>query len=182
MLRNTDYEYLHLMQHYGLPTRLLDWTEGSLIALFFAIHKVNDCDQPTVWIIDLRDFNHALHKDQTIFYFYGNSVHPKINSYLNPAEYKGENLPSLPIAVLPSFYDDRVIGQKSGFILFGKDKISLEELVKREHYFNMARINIDTAAIRDILVDLNIAGINYHTVFPDLYGLVEEIKFKWDIK
>lgn len=180
--KESDYEYLHLMQHYGLPTRLLDWTESSLIALFFAIHDINECQNPTVWVIDPYDFNKVLHRDSTIYFFYGNKVHEIINSYINPKDDKFENIPVSPIAVLPSFYDERVIAQKSCFVLFGNRKSSLEELVLVDEYFNLAKIIIDTRSAFQILIDLNLAGIDYHTVYPDIYGLVQEIKRLWELK
>lgn len=181
--KDTDYEYVHLMQHYGLPTRLLDWTESSFIALFFAIHNLEHCDNPVVWVIEPNDFNKILHKDSTIFYFYGNTVSEKIDGYINPKDNKHENILKHPIAVLPSYYDDRVIAQKSCFTLFGKNQTSIEELAKSlDNYFNIAKIVIDTKAAEQILIDLNMSGIDYTSAFPDLYGLVQETKRIWRVK
>lgn len=35
-----EFDWLYLMQHYELPTRLLDWTESALIALFFCVRNL----------------------------------------------------------------------------------------------------------------------------------------------
>src|SRR6516164_9147939 len=51
------WEWYFLMQHYGAPTRLLDWTDGALIALYFAVRPHVESDEfegknAVVWALD----------------------------------------------------------------------------------------------------------------------------------
>lgn len=51
------FEWLCLMQHYGAPSRVLDWTENILIALFFAVSDTEaDCDG-TLWVLNAGRLN-----------------------------------------------------------------------------------------------------------------------------
>ncbi len=48
-----DYlEWLSIMQHFGAPTRLLDFTYSIYIALYFAIEHMNQEEYSAIWCIN----------------------------------------------------------------------------------------------------------------------------------
>ena len=63
-----DCDILALMQHYGIPTRLLDFSYAPLIALYFAAQKTHDSktyepEKFAVWMISLNATNSYYNKE-----------------------------------------------------------------------------------------------------------------------
>ena len=54
---NNSWEFLSIMQHFGIPTRLLDWTESLATAIYFAL-SIN-YQNPTIWITNPFELNRA---------------------------------------------------------------------------------------------------------------------------
>lgn len=170
-----DREIYLLMQHYGTPTRLLDWTESSLVGLFFALNKKN-LKNPAVWVLSPYEFNLRLHQNIGIPFF-GKNTHDKVLNYFEASKMQENKIPEFPFAITPDYIDQRIINQKGCFTIFGINQTPIEKL--QELYPNyLAKIEIDDKYGNEIFNELLITGIDFYTVYPDLEGLSKKIKHK----
>lgn len=174
-----SWEWYFLMQHSGAPTRLLDWTEAALIALYFAVRDNRDKrDQTdaTVWAIDPWSLNRDnLGIAEVIPPGAATGVVPehaaKYKLWL-PDRYEVEKKLSvaLPIAVYPTHFSQRISSQRSCFTIHGSDPNGFERIFGNL-FSGVARINIPVESLDAIEDGLSLAGIDEVTVFPDLDGL-----------
>ncbi|MFN4327653.1 MAG: FRG domain-containing protein [Limnobacter sp.] len=158
----SEFEWLFLAQHYGLPTRLLDWSSNPLVALFFATER-NDTKDGAIYYL-----KHAV-TDQYELFDYKTANYTK-NEAAKPASifaiqpHQGEF-----IFIRPRYTDERYINQKSIFSC-PKDP------------FNPPNIpDIKTIAVRgawkpEIRCRLRMLGISTSFIYPGIAGIASEIK------
>lgn len=162
------FELLFVGRHHGLPTRLLDWSEGSLISLFFAVSDYKNKQDGIVWLLRPRLLN-RIHFGNTI----PESDNTKLKEYLS-IPLKGK----YPVAIRSSYISDRIIAQRGYFTIHGSEIDALEEVQNRfttKQFLECIRIPFD--AKLNILRQLAKVGITYGSLFPDLGGLSQEIEF-----
>ncbi len=170
--------WLFLAQHYGVPTRLLDWTEGALLGLYFAVNRAKP--NPRVYMLHPHKLNELAGAQQM-----DNLNFPLTwlnGGYENIALAWEERTPTrgfvLPIAVPATYQDYRMIAQQSCFTVHGKELRSLPELLRArgvEPADCLIEYHIDAHAAGQLMEDLAILGVTGSTVFPDLDHLGKDI-------
>jgi hypothetical protein len=199
-LSSNDWEWdsYYLMQHYGVPTRLLDWTDSALIALHFAIRdkKVPPQSGAIIYVLDPywligelkgeEEFKNAKAR-WTQYAETDASVEEREweRLYL-PADEDdfGDRLldtPAIPMLVDSPHVTRRIAAQRSRFMIFGTDPLWLSALLgmKGSH---IESISIAARSIGRIRQQLRDAGITESVAFPDLDGLGRELKQMWETR
>jgi hypothetical protein len=67
MIAQDNLEIVALMQHYGAPTRALDWTYSFFVAVYFAINRHSDKEDGVVWCLDKEWLNKKNETDNDNF-------------------------------------------------------------------------------------------------------------------
>jgi hypothetical protein len=164
--KESDWETLFDMQHFGVPTRLLDWSETFGVALFFAA-TYNQSHHPTqdaaIYLLNplvlnrLSGISDVYHvpRDEAKFDY------TKIYWDHNPFS------PMAPIAIEPIFSNDRMLAQRGMFTVHHDEVDPLEDAFPSA----IKKVVIPNALIPACLEFLDLSNLNMFSVFPDLAGL-----------
>jgi hypothetical protein len=166
-------QWLSLMQHVGLPTRLLDWTESALAALYFAVNQDANIDS-AVWVLDSIELN----KLSGIINLPSSTMEPVADSYRIAFSINPKSPSTFPIAVAPTHVHVRMAAQRGYFTIHGTDKRSFVAQFEHHKLANdrrLIKMNIRSGDREHLKRDLGLLGIKQATLFPDLDGLAAEL-------
>jgi hypothetical protein len=166
---DNDWETLFDMQHYGVPTRLLDWTETLGVAVAFAVldHHASHGDL-AIYILDPVKLNKksGLRKIKEI----------PDNKFEYKAVYWNSDpfSATFPIAIAPPFQNARMLAQSGTFTIHGSEGGAVEDLVPDA----VIKVQLPESTLQGAYEFIEYADLNPHKIYPDLLGITRHLNRK----
>jgi hypothetical protein len=194
-------DWYFLMQHHGVPTRLLDWTTNALAALFFCVRDhqttrvASDTDSKSkakvaVWMLDAYWLADRLSEVWSAPLLAWSSdadrYIPPLEVFIEKMEDSKVLIPKHAMPIEPPALHPRVAAQEGRFIIFGQTEDLLDERIRLEplatgkgfEELRIQQIWFDVEDIDILLHDLAQLGVSRRTLFPDLAGLADFVTWK----
>jgi hypothetical protein len=178
----TKLEWLSIMQHYGVPTRMIDFAVSPYIALYFALENASKTAGKSfaIYAIDYRELQkkslaYIKEKDKTINIEY-NDIPYKQDDLFNDIidRYSYEIL----WVIEPTISNLRLDRQSGCFLITGCKRLTIESLLSSDIYIDINKFKfiIPGNLWDNIYTLLGKMNINSKTIYGDLEGLSKSIK------
>lgn len=160
---SNNWEWLVYAQHFGLKTRLLDWTSNPLTALWFACSN-----------------EYKLNSDSYVYIFTAD------HSFLIDIKKHEEPFDTSKTRILrPALNNERIVAQAGWFTAhkYSKSAGCFVKLETNPDIKNkLIQIKIPSAIKSDILQRLSIFGIHSQSLFPDIVGLCSHLNWQFTVR
>lgn len=169
--RTNDWDILVDMQHYGIPTRLLDWTDVLGIAIAFALFDSTSDSLPSaVYMLNPKGLN-DLSGPREI-----KRPGKDTNFSYKSIYWEGQPIkPAHPIAIDALMRNRRIAAQNGTFTVHGTNPKPLEhqapDLIRK--------IILQPTAKSNAREFLEHANLNPYTIFPDPVGMAQHLRRKY---
>jgi len=166
-----------LMQHYGMETRLLDWSSAALVALYFAV-KNNSESNGSVFILDAYKLVDCQVSTKSRFGIASSSRKEYTDSVKHLNWEPNLQFPAYTFPVSGDYIDSRIVLQKGGFTFH----VNGEDLIKNEKIMNQClwRIDIKGSSKKELKKDLQSLGVDEFSIYGNLDSLSISIKSRYE--
>lgn len=187
-----DWDVLFFMQHYRIPTRLLDWSENPFVGLYFAVMsahfeltatgKQKFEDAAAVWIMNPVLWNrHALNHQS-----YDGGVLSQgdeaLKGYQPQLNFEGMN--RAPVALYGVHNSPRIVAQRGVFTIFGQNTTAMETVFNTDSFprDSLHKVVLSRRYLPSLRKAVLNHGVTESSIFPDLEGLAQEIRRSFGFK
>lgn len=180
--KKDDWYWLSVGQHYGLPTRLLDWTYSPDVALHFATCNTDKYDKDgAIWKVNYKKVHQSLppillgHVTDENTWILTVDILEKMFESIKQLDHIGHEKGDFVIFFEPPALDERIYNQFAYFSICSRPTLLIDDWLSKNPDF-WQKVIIPKELKWELRDKLDQRNISERTLFPGMAGLANWLK------